>query len=59
VPASPRHELDHVVVADLDDELVLAEMLEQVPDLALGVVRASMMLPNLNPVTISNVVEPQ
>src|SRR5262245_62865605 len=57
--APPRNQLRHVVVSDLSQELVLAEEIDQERQPVLGTVSSSVMLPDLLPVPIGDVVEAQ
>jgi|AmaraimetFIIA100_FD_contig_121_290555_length_1614_multi_4_in_0_out_0_3 hypothetical protein len=57
MPPPPRHEERHVVARDLGQELVLAKELNQQRELVLGAIGPGMMLPDLLPVPISDVVE--
>jgi hypothetical protein len=59
MPASPRNQLDHVVVGDLGEQLVLAEELNQERQPMLGTVRSGVILPDLLPVALGHVVEAQ
>src|SRR5262249_33193547 len=59
MPAPPRDQLDHIVVGDLGQQLVLAKMLDQVADLPFGIVSPGVMLADFMPVATGQVVEPQ
>jgi hypothetical protein len=61
MPASPCHELRHVVADNLGDQLVRAEMrtLDQQREIVLGVVGARVVLPNFDPIATRNIVEAQ
>lgn len=54
--APPCDQLGHVVASDLGEKFVLAEEVDQVTKLALGVVCPRVMLPDLDPIAVSNVV---
>ena len=57
--APPRHQPDHVIVADVGDDLVLAEEVEQQADQVPRTVGADVMLADLGPIAARNVIEPQ
>src|SRR6516164_6462398 len=59
MPAPPRDELGNVVARDFGQKLVRAEMLDQQRKPVFGAVGTGVMLSDLLPVPIGDIVEPQ
>ena len=57
--APPCDQLRYVVAADVGEELVLAEKVDQIADLPLGVTGTGVMLAYLLPVAPGNIIELQ
>ena len=58
MPPTPCHELGHVVVSDLGNDLVLAEKFDQQREPVLGGIGTREMLPDFVPVAFGHVIEP-
>jgi hypothetical protein len=59
VKAPLRDHLCHVVVSDFGDQLVRAEIAHQPIDQSVGIVGPGVVLPDVVPITLGDVVEPQ
>src|SRR5215831_13048685 len=55
--APPRHEARHVVTGNVGEKLILTEEFDHERKLVLGAVRPRMMLADLLPIALGNVVE--
>ena len=57
--STPRHQLGDIVAHDLGDELVLAKEAEQHFEIAFGIGGTGVVLPDLDPISASDVVQSQ
>jgi hypothetical protein len=59
VPTPPRDQLAQVIVGDFGDQLGLAEVVDHAGEVAFRIVGTGVMLPDLNPIAVGNMIELQ